>query len=276
MSFKIPKFIKWAGGKEQLLKQYDILFPKKFNGYYEPFVGGGAVFFYIKQKFNPKRIMISDINSELIDTYKIIRDEPEKLIIELKQHKEYHTIEGKKYYLTIRSADPKLLPKLERAARFIYLNKTCYNGLYRVNSKGQFNVPMGKYKNPDIVQEEKIIFASELLKDVVIKNMSFEKILNYAKKGDFVYFDPPYYPEKKSSFTKYNKDNFLEDEQKKLYAVFKKLDEKGVLVMLSNSNTDFIKELYKDYNIHFVSANRMINSNANGRGKIKEVVITNY
>ncbi len=276
MDVKIPKFIKWAGGKEKLLEQYKNLFPKKFNSYYEPFVGGGAVFFYIKQKFQPKNIMISDINSELIDAYKIIRNSPEKLIIELKQHKEYHLSEGKKYYLTIRSTDPKNLPSLERASRFIYLNKTCYNGLYRVNSKGEFNVPMGKYKDPDIIQKEKILFASKLLKNVKIKKMSFEKIINYVKKGDFVYFDPPYYPEKKTSFTKYNKTNFLEEEQKKLYDIFKQLNRKGVFLMLSNSNTDFIKTLYKDYNIHFVNANRMINSDSKNRGKIKELVITNY
>ncbi len=276
MKIEIPKFIKWAGGKSQLLKQYDSLFPKKFNNYYEPFVGGGAVFFYIKQKYKPKKIMISDINEELIDTYTIIRDDSKRLIVELKQHKEYHQVEGKKYYLTIRSANPKELPKLERAARFIYLNKTCYNGLYRVNSKGQFNVPMGKYKNPDIIQEEKIKLASKLLKGVEIKRMSFEKIVNYAKKGDFVYFDPPYYPEKKSSFTKYTKEAFLEEEQKKLFKIFKELDKKGVLVMESNSNTEFIKKLYEDYNIHFVEANRMINSKSEGRGKIKEIVITNY
>ncbi len=276
MNITIPKFIKWAGGKERLLKQYSSLFPKEFNNYYEPFVGGGAVFFYIKQKYAPKKSLISDINGQLINTYNIIKEHPQKLISQLKQHKSYHMVHGKKYYLLIRSTEPSQLPKLEQAARFIYLNKTCYNGLYRVNSKGQFNVPMGKYDNPDIVQEHKIMQASKLLQDVSIKNMSFERVLDYAKKGDFVYFDPPYYPEKKTSFTKYHASNFLEEEHKKLYEVFDKLSRRGVFVMMSNSNTEFIRKLYAQYNIHSVSANRMINSDACKRGKIKELVVTNY
>jgi DNA adenine methylase len=277
MEIKISKFIKWAGGKGQLLNQFKTLFPKKFNRYLEPFVGSGAIFFYIIQKYKPKEIIISDINEELINTYEIIRDDVERLIIELKQHKEYHLVEGKKYYLTIRATNPNDLPALERAARFIYLNKTCFNGLYRVNSKGKFNVPMGSYKNPDIVQEEKLRLVSKLLKNVIIKVMSFEKVLDYAKKEDFIYFDPPYYPLKKGkSFTTYTKDVFLDEQQKKLANVFKKLDKNGCFVMLSNSDTKFIKDLYLDYNIHYVKATRMINCNAEKRGKISEVVVTNY
>ena len=277
MKIQIPKFVKWAGGKGQLLNQFIPLFPKKITRYIEPFVGSGAVFFYIIQVFKPKEIIISDINEELINTYKIIKTDVEKLIVELRQHKEYHMLEGKKYYLTIRAANPNELPPLERAARFIYLNKTCFNGLYRVNSKGQFNVPMGSYKNPDIVQEEKLKVVSKLLKDVTIKVMSFEKILNFAKKGDFIYFDPPYYPlENKKSFTSYTKDTFLEKEQELLANVFNKLDKKGCLLMLSNSDTKFIKGLYKNYNINLVKATRMINCDGKNRGKINEVVITNY
>ncbi len=277
MNIQIPKFVKWAGGKGQLLEQFEPLFPKKFNRYLEPFVGSGAVFFYIIQKFNPSEIIISDINEELINAYETIRGDVERLIIELKQHKEYHMVEGKKYYLTIRATNPKELPSLERAARFIYLNKTCFNGLYRVNSKGKFNVPMGSYKNPDIVQEDRLRLVSELLKNVTIKVMSFEKVVNLANKGDFIYFDPPYYPLKKGkSFTTYTKDTFLEEEQKQLAEVFKKLDDNGCLVMLSNSDTKFIKELYPNYEIHFVQATRMINCNGDKRGKINEVVVTNY
>ncbi len=276
-NIQIPKFVKWAGGKGQLLEQFKPLFPKKFNRYIEPFVGSGAVFFYIIQKFKPNEIIISDINEELINTYEIIKKDVERLIVELKQHKEYHLTDGKKYYLTIRATDPKELPKLERAARFIYLNKTCFNGLYRVNSKGQFNVPMGKYKNPDIVQEKKLRLVSELLKKVIIKIMSFEKVLEFAKQGDFIYFDPPYYPIKKGkSFTTYTKEAFLDKEQELLAKVFKELDKKGCYLMESNSDTKFIKELYKEYNIHVVHAKRMINSNGNKRGKINEIVITNY
>jgi DNA adenine methylase len=277
MDIKIPKFVKWAGGKGQLLEQFEPLLPKKFNRYIEPFVGSGAVFFYIVQKYDAKEIIISDINEELINAYEIIKTDAERLIIELKQHKEYHLVEGKKYYLTIRATNPKDLPDLERAARFIYLNKTCFNGLYRVNSKGKFNVPMGSYINPDIVQEDKIRQVSNLLKKVTIKVMSFEKVLDLAKKNDFVYFDPPYYPLKKgTSFTTYTKNVFLENEQKLLLDVFSKLDKKGCLVMESNSDTKFIKDLYAKYNIHFVKATRMINCNGDKRGKINEIVITNY
>jgi DNA adenine methylase len=277
MDIKIPKFVKWAGGKGQLLEQFEPLLPKKFNRYIEPFVGSGAVFFYIIQKYNPKEIIISDINEELINVYEIIKTDAERLIVELKQHKEYHLVEGKKYFLTIRATNPKDLPDLEKAARFIYLNKTCFNGLYRVNSKGKFNVPMGSYKNPDIVQEDRIRQVSNLLKKVTIKVMSFEKVLDIAKKNDFVYFDPPYYPLKKgTSFTTYTKNVFLENEQKLLLDVFSKLDKKGCLVMESNSDTKFIKDLYTKYNIHFVKATRMINCNGDKRGKINEMVITNY
>lgn len=273
----IPKFVKWAGGKRQLIDQFKPLFPRKFNRYLEPFVGSGAVFFYIIQNFKPKEIILSDINEELINAYKIIKTDVEKLIIELKQHKEYHLAKGKPYYLTIRATNPKDLPKLERAARFIYLNKTCFNGLYRVNSKGQFNVPMGAYKNPSIVQEEKLRLASKLLKNVKLKVMSFEKVLTLAKKGDFIYFDPPYYPLKnKNSFTNYTKDSFMEKEQEKLAEVFINLDRKGCLVMLSNSDTKFIKDLYHKYNIKLVQATRMINSDGKNRGKINEIVVTNY
>ncbi len=277
MCIQIPKFVKWAGGKGQLLEQFKPLFPKKFNRYLEPFVGSGAVFFYIIQNFEPKEIIISDINEELINAYKIIKTDVERLIVELKQHKEYHMAEGKKYYLTIRATDPNELPPLERAARFIYLNKTCFNGLYRVNSKGQFNVPMGFYKNPDIVQEEKLKVVSRLLKNVIIKVMSFENVLDFAKKGDFIYFDPPYYPLKnKRSFTTYTKDSFMEKEQKLLAKIFKKLDERECFVMLSNSDTGFIKDLYSGYNINFVKASRMINCDGKNRGKINEIVVTNY
>lgn len=277
VNVEIPKFVKWAGGKGQLLEQFEPLFPKKINRYIEPFLGSGAVFFYIVQVFKPKEIILSDINEELINTYKVIQDDVERLIVELKQHAEYHKAEGKKYYLTIRATNPKELPPLERAARFIYLNRTCFNGLYRVNSKGQFNVPMGAYKNPNIIQEDNLRKTHELLKKVTLKIMSFEKVVSLAKKGDFVYLDPPYYPLNKASFTTYTKDNFLDEQQKLLKEVCLKLDKKGCLVMQSNSDTEFIKELYEDtFKIHFVKASRMINRDASKRGKINEVVITNY
>ncbi len=270
---EIPTIVKWAGGKKQLLKQFQKFFPRKIENYYEPFVGGGAVLFYILQTYNPKKVLISDTNEELMNCYEVIKNNVEELILSLKEHKQAHNTE---YYYKIRDLNPKELNKIERASRTIYLNKTCFNGLYRVNSKGGFNVPIGSYVNPSIYNETELRRLSQLLKNVEIKNMSFEKVLEYAKKKDFIYFDPPYMPLKKESFTTYTKDNFLEDEQKQLAQVFKKLHKKGCNVMLSNSDTEFIKNLYNEHNIEIVRANRMINSNGNDRGKINEIVVTNY
>ena len=270
---EIPTIVKWAGGKKQLLKQFQKFFPDKIENYFEPFVGGGAVLFYILQTYAPKKVLISDTNEELMNCYEVIKNDVEELILSLKKHKQAH---NKEYYYKIRELDPRNLNKIERASRTIYLNKTCFNGLYRVNSKGGFNVPIGSYINPSIYNETELRKLSKLLKNVEIKVMSFEDILNYAKKNDFIYFDPPYMPLKKESFTTYTKDNFLEDEQKQLSQVFKKLHKKGCNVMLSNSDTEFIKNLYKEHNINIVKANRMINSNGKDRGKINEVVVTNY
>lgn len=272
-----PRFVKWAGGKQQLIEQFKPLFPKKFNNYFEPFVGSGAVAFYIIQEFNPPNVFICDINAELINAFNTIKSDAKALIVKLKQHKESHLTLREKYYYKVRSINPNRLSDLERAARFIYLNKTCFNGLYRVNSKDGFNVPMGSYKNPDIDQEEKLKRISNLLKNVTLGVMSFEKIVDIAKKEDFIYLDPPYFPLKKGkNFTTYTKNNFLEKEQKLLADIFKKLDKKGCLCMESNSDTEFIKNLYKNFNISFVRAKRLINSDAQGRGEINEAVITNY
>ncbi len=271
---RIPTLVKWVGGKKQLLSQFDLLFPKEFNNYFEPFAGGGAVAFYLLKTRAPKKVFLSDINEELIDTYNVVKENPEKLIKILKEYKRNH---NKENYYVVRAKDPKQLSKLERAARFIYLNKTCFNGLYRVNLKGGFNVPMGNYKNPSIVNNKDLTEISNLLKNVQIELKQFHEAIENAKEGDFVYFDPPYYPlNKTSNFTSYNKDSFLEKEQIELSEIFKKLDERGVKVMLSNSDTEFIKELYKNYNQTFVQAKRMINSNAKKRGAINELVITNY
>ena len=192
-----PRFVKWAGGKQQLIEQFKPFFPKKFNNYFEPFVGSGAVAFYIIQEFNPPNVFLCDINAELINAFNTIKSDVKALIVKLKQHKESHLTLREKYYYKVRSINPNRLSVIERAARFIYLNKTCFNGLYRVNSKDGFNVPMGSYKNPDIVQEEKLKRISNLLKNVTLKVMSFEKIVDIAKKGDFIYLDPPYFPLKK-------------------------------------------------------------------------------
>tara|TARA_Y100000310_G_scaffold317650_1_gene370742 strand:- start:292 stop:1140 length:849 start_codon:yes stop_codon:yes gene_type:complete len=278
MKKEVPTLVKWAGGKKQLIEQFKPLFPKKISTYIDPFVGGGAIAFYML-KYYPeiKKVILSDINEELINVYNIVKENVENLIIELKQHKEYHMERGKDYYLQIRAADLNELTPLTRAARFIYLNKTCFNGLYRVNSKGGFNVPIGDQKNPGVCIEEDLREISKLLKKVKIKVMPFEKIITIANAGDFIYFDPPYYPLKgKPSFTTYAKNKFLEEEQEMLAEIFKKLDKKGCKVMLSNSDTKFIKDLYKDYNITKVKATRMINCNAKNRGKINEVVVRNY
>jgi len=224
------------------------------------------------------------MNGELITAYEVIRDNVGGLIERLKEHKKRHMKSmkpGKKphnpYYYKIRAQDPKELTKLDVAARFIYLNKTCFNGLYRVNSKGKFNVPVGVYKKPAIVNESRLLEAGELLKGVTIRRMDFRGIVNFAGNGDFVYFDPPYYPlENKKSFTSYTKDTFLEKEQQDLRDVFGKLDSMGCKLMLSNSDTEFIKELYKQYKINTVRARRMINCNGSARGPITEVVVTNY
>ena len=274
-----PKpFVKWVGGKRQLLKQFRLMNlypPEDFNPkngrYFEPFVGGGAVFFDLL----PKKAFLSYLNNELIVTYNVIKNDVEKLIKLLKKHK----VE-KKYFLNIRSKDPKKLSDISVASRFIYLNRTCFNGLYRVNSKGGFNVPFGKYSNPLICDEENLRKSSKALKQVEIKKQDYKKTINKAKSGDFIYFDPPYYPvSKTASFTSYTSEKFLEKEQVELRDTLVKLHKKGCFVMLSNSDTPFINKIYsniKGIKITKVKAGRLINSNASKRGKITEVLITNY
>jgi len=290
MNFKITKnefkyhnakpFVKWAGGKRQLLPELLKCIPKKFNNYFEPFVGGGALFFelYNLGILENKEVYLFDINEELINSYKVIRDYLNELIEKLKEFKVKH---NKEFYYQIRELDRKEdyknLDSITKAARFIYLNKTCFNGLYRVNKKGYFNVPMGSYKNPQIVDEENLLEISKALKNVVIKHCDYKEILKYVKKNDFVYFDPPYYPlSDTANFTSYTQNNFLENEQIELFKTFKTLSNRGVFVLESNSDTDFIKNLYKNYKIEKVLANRAINSKANKRGKITEILIRNY
>ena len=271
-----PTFIKWAGGKTQLLEQFKKFFPKEFNGYLEPFVGSGAVFFYIKQVYNPDYVILSDNNEELINAYEVVRDNVDELIDILTQHKTRHS---KEYYYEIRDLNPKVLNKIEKAGRFIYLNKTCFNGLYRVNSKGKFNVPFGRYKNPSIVNDTKLKKASELLQNVELKVIPFEKIAEYAEEHDFLYFDPPYYPlSKTSNFTSYTSDSFTEEDQKRLAETYRILHEKGCKLMLSNSDTPFIKNLFNhgEFKIEVVRAKRVINSDARIRGEINEIVVLNY
>ncbi|MBW6518827.1 MAG: DNA adenine methylase [ANME-2 cluster archaeon] len=273
-SINVPTFIKWAGGKTQLLNQFKSFFPRTFNKYLEPFIGSGAVFFLIKEVYQPDEIILSDINPELINCYKVVQTQLLELLELLKDHRKNH---NKEYYYSIRNLDTSILSEVELAARFIYLNKTCFNGLYRVNSKGKFNVPIGSYKNPKIFKEEILERANSMLQDVDIITMPFENVLNHANEGDFIYFDPPYHPlSSTSNFTSYTKNSFSEKDQNRLAGVYRELDKKGCQLMLSNSYSNLILELYSDYRIEKVSAKRMINCNGNGRGAIAEAVILNY
>jgi DNA adenine methylase len=271
---KPSPFVKWAGGKRGIIQEIINRFPKKFNTYYEPFLGGGAVFFEIC-KTSPKCV-ISDINFDLIITYKVIKEKPMELIKALKKHEKKHfTQEKDEYYYKIRSQHD-LKDPVEVASRFIYLNKTCYNGLYRQNKKGEFNVPMGKYKNPGIVQEENILACHNCLKDTEIKYQEFTAI--EPQKGDFVYIDPPYHPINSSSFTQYTEFDFTEKDQIRLRDFVVSLHKKGVYIMASNSKTEFIEKIYKykDFKIDIVDAPRFVNCKSDGRNPTKEVLITNY
>jgi DNA adenine methylase len=282
-SFVLPRpFLKWAGGKTRLIGQYQPYFPKKFTTYYEPFLGGGAVFFHLAQQHSSLQAVLTDINPELINAYCCVRDRVEELIELLEKHASEHSKDNKEYYYSVRSRSYNT--DTEKAARLIYLNKTCYNGLYRENSKGQFNVPMGRYKNPNICQPDLLRSVSSLLKPAQIQVGKFPEILAFANSSeDFVYFDPPYYPiSATSNFTSYSRDNFKESEQLKLRDVFAELSQRGVKVMLSNSNCDFIKEIYSDCQafkisrlpkLIEISASRGINSNSCKRGKVKELLI---
>ncbi|HTL89615.1 MAG TPA: DNA adenine methylase [Leptolyngbya sp.] len=277
-------FIKWAGGKHQLISQYVSHFPQDYRNYYEPFVGGGAIFFHLQ----PARSVLIDINLELVNVYRCVRDRVEDLIDRLETHHQQHSPE---HYYQIRAQlaisddwfyegthDPQSAILLERAARLIYLNKTCFNGLYRENSKGHFNVPIGSYKKPAIYDPEILRADAIALQSAQIEPGSFDQVLQHANSSeDFVYFDPPYYPiSQTSSFTAYNRYSFSEDQQIQLRDVVTELRDRGVKVMLSNSDCPFVRELYKEFNIHTIYATRNINCNAEKRGKITEVLVTTY
>jgi DNA adenine methylase len=265
-------FLKWAGGKARLLPQFEGFFPNQIERYIEPFVGSAAVFFSIKERFGPRKVILSDKNEELINCYLVVRNDVEGLIKKLKEHRRMHS---KEYYYRVRSMHPR--SALGRAARTIYLNKTCYNGLFRVNSKGEFNVPVGSYKNPSIFDAENLRSVSRRLKGVDIRVRKFEAYLRLAKNGDFFYFDPPYHPiSLTSSFTSYTPAAFSEKDQRRLADVYRELDKKGCRLMLSNSDCDFIRELYEGFRLEQVRARRAINSNGNGRGEINELLVLNY
>lgn len=271
----VAPVVKWVGGKRQIIDQIIRRVPDTYCTYYEPFLGGGAVLF----KLQPVKVVASDINIELINLYQVIKNNVEELINDLKRHKN-----EEEYYYMIRGLDRnknkynKLTP-VQRASRIIFLNKTCFNGLFRVNKAGEFNTPFGSYKNPNIVNEAVLRAVSVYFNraEVTLTSRDFEEVLAKARKGDFAYLDPPYDPVSKTAyFTDYNKGGFDSSEQIRLKTVCDKLDRKGVKFLLSNSATAFIKDLYRDYHIEVIQAKRPINSRADKRGAIDEVLVMNY
>jgi len=274
---KIPTFLKWAGGKRRLITQIDPHLPEKIDRYFEPFLGAGSVFFYIKQKYSPKYCMISDINKDLIETFKAVRDNPLELMAELKKLKKNNHSE--KYYTIRKSFNEGKFTGLKKCAVFIYLNKNCFNGLYRVNSKNEFNVPYGKYKNPGIFDEETILLASELLKGVIIKCQDYEKLKKYVDEGDFIYLDPCYDPLKKTSFANYTPKRFSIEDNDRLACFVAEMNRRNANVLFSNNITKGVKKRFpkkEGFFWSYVMCPRSINSISSERGKIQELLIKNY
>lgn len=265
-------FLKWAGGKRQLLSQYEQHFPPldQINHYYEPFIGSAAVFFHLQ----PPQATLADRNAKLIDLYRTIQTDVEGVIDALQQHRNEED-----YFYQVRTQDPAQLTAVQRAARLIFLNKTCYNGLYRENKKGEFNVPFGRYKNPTICDKDRLRKASHALQGVSLQTADFADVVQTAVAGDFIYFDPPYAPlSATSSFTGYSKYGFDHDDQERLAKTIHRLTDKGCKVMLSNSSAEVIYDLYDNgrYRLIPIQARRSINSKADKRGPIKELLILNY
>jgi DNA adenine methylase len=275
-----PKpFIKWAGGKRQLLTIISRYIPNKFERYFEPFLGGGAVFFSIFSREKKVKWFISDLKSDLILSYTIIRDNVQELVSSLETHAENYSKNHSVYYYKVRETNPK--GEIDKVSRLIFLNKTCFNGLYRVNNKGKFNVPIGRYVNPNIVNKENLFGVSKALqsKDISIKCQDFEDALKGVRSGDFVYLDPPYQPiSSTSSFTSYTTKDFDFSDQERLFTRFKSLDKKGVKVLVSNSKSDKILELFKEFSDGTIeiNANRFINSVSQKRTGHIELLIKNY
>ena len=269
-------FVKWAGGKRQILDKLNKYIPTNFDTYYEPFVGGGALLFDLA----PKKAVINDSNEELMNVYNVLCDYS-KYSKMCKLLNKYEANHSEEFYYEIRNMDKEKsfsrISDYKKAARTLYLNKSCFNGLYRVNKKGEFNVPFNKNKKVNTYDGENLLTIHYFLtnNDIKIECLDFEESVKTAKKGDFVYFDPPY-DTLNNSFTSYTEEGFAKKDQERLAKVFKELSQKGVKVMLSNHNTDFIQELYKDYNFHIIKAKRNINSKGNKRGSVEEVIITNY
>lgn len=262
----IKPFLKWAGGKRQLLASLEDFLPNQYGKYIEPFLGGGALFFYLQ----PHQGVIGDSNAELMNTYRVVRDQVDILIQTLSDYPH-----DKDFYYKLRAKQPADLSDIARAARFVYLNRTCFNGLYRVNKKGEFNVPFGSYKNPRICDGPTLRLASKALQSVeIITDDYLHTLKKYTKKGDLVFLDPPYYPiSEYSDFKRYTKDFFYAEDHERLANVFKELSDAGVYVILTNSNAPFVRELYKDFFNHLVSSNRNINSIGSRRTNGEDLVV---
>ncbi len=281
MPFVVPErieaqpFLKWVGGKASLLRQLEEFFPHEIDRYIEPFLGGGAVFFHLKHRFPDLRAFLRDGNKELINSYRVVRDRPEELMCLLDEHTRAFRAQGDDYFYAIRKQHD-LTDDLARAARTIFLNKTCFNGLYRVNAKGEFNTPVGSNKNPNLYARENLLAASVALQDAQLEAQDFRKTVDEARRSDFIYFDPPYLPiSAYSDFKRYTLEQFREADQVELAHVFRELDAKGCRVVLSNSEHPRTRELYAGFPIHVVAAPRFINCKPGGRGNISELVVAN-
>jgi DNA adenine methylase len=268
-------FLKWAGGKGQLLSELleRVGQAEPFRAYHEPFVGGGALFFELARQGRMRgEVFLSDTNPNLVETYVAVRDEVGELIELLRAHEARH---GETYFYELRALVPGTA--VERAARIVYLNTTCYNGLFRENRKGQFNVPFGRYESPAICDEPNLRAASEALQGCRIESRAFDTVLREARKGDLVYLDPPYDPvSRTASFTAYSKERFAEPEQRRLAAVYAQLAGRGVKALLSNSMTERVRELYRQFTVETVLAGRSVNSKAGRRGKVPEALVRNF
>ena len=275
-----PKpFVKWAGGKRQLLAELEKSFPKQFGTYFEPFLGGGALLFDLLAKKPNLKCSVSDLNSDLVLAYVTIRDKLGRLIESLENHSKNYHKDSTGYYYEGRKQEPK--SQIEKVSRLLFLNKTCFNGLYRVNSKGKFNVPLGRYTNPNIVNRENLTTVSKFLQSdkIKISCRDFESILNDAKKGDFVYFDPPYQPvSNTANFTSYTNKSFTDDDLERLANLAEKLDSMGCKVLLSNSKSKIVENSFSSskWKIKEIRVNRAINSNSKKRTGHSEILVKNY
>lgn len=271
-------FLKWAGGKGRLITQLRQHFPSDFVNYFEPFLGGGAVFFNLPIT---GKVYLNDINTSLINSYVHVKDDVDNLITCLsvleKKYKKLSEDDRQVFYYEQREKFNSLPKGIQKSVLLIFLNKTCFNGLYRENSKGMFNVPFGRFSNPTICDADNLRAASVLLKDTSLTSTPYSKVVKHAKRGDFVYLDPPYHPTNvSSSFTAYSKDGFTAQDQEELHDLFVELDRRGCFVMLSNSNTPLIRDLYRCFTQESISAARAINAQGAKRGKISELIVLNY